>query len=68
VNGVPTTTRALLAYARRMGWEARRTKNGWWLTHPDGGQTSFHHSRPTDYRTWRNIAIRLRHTGDGRAR
>ena len=65
---VPTSTAELLALARQLGWDYRRTRDGWFLTHPDGGQTSFHDSRPTDYRTWRNIAVRLRHTGGGRAR
>lgn len=52
----------VLRYARQMGWEARRTRNGWWLTHPDGGQTSFHAHRITDWRAWRNIYARLRRT------
>lgn len=53
----------VLAYARSLGWEVRRTREGWWLTHPDGGTTSFHAGRPQDRRAWRNIVARLHRTG-----
>jgi hypothetical protein len=57
----PDSTAEVLRLARQLGWQARRTRNGWWLTHPDGGQTSFH-GRCTDWRAWRNITARLYRT------
>lgn len=61
---MPTRTDEVLRYARQLGWRARRTKDGWWLTHPDGGQTSFHDSPTKDSRAWHNIVARLRRTAD----
>lgn len=62
----PTRTEEVLRYAAALGWSYRRTRDGWWLTHPDGGQTSFH-GRATDWRTWQNIKARLHRTA-GHAR
>lgn len=54
----PDTVDDMLAFAVELGWDYRRTKNGYLLFHASG-QTASLHMSVSDIAAWRNLRSQL---------
>lgn len=54
----PDTPADMLAFARELGWEYRRTRDGYAFRHPSGATANMHLT-VSDKAAWRNLRCQL---------